>query len=538
MNKRNLLICGLLALGVTSTAVALVGCNAPEEEVPDIKETVRYSEETNPYAELTWQEIATIDDWGKKLTEAPISYQFEGSYSEAYQGNYHRDYLYMNCYEDGSLHATYGANSNYYGYWTNVDRRGNQDLVLHVLNYNGSEYNSGIYDLVCDEANSEYYDFASNIHNPLNGGRTVTISGYRYSPVKSLEVTTSDQSSGCIIGDDMNYTGLVVKVNRENGKSIAIDEESYKDSTCRVKFEGFDSSEAGDIDIKVSYVNTEISTTYKVKVVGVTAIELNTTKVIKEFNVGDKINTDGLIINATRDDGVVAVLGVDKCEEKCSGEAGESVPVTISFQGIEESYNVKIKPVVLNGELDNGNKITVKLVSLTDCEYTVGGKTYRLNYSKSNVSGTTYCMLSKPESADIPAAVWEEINTNYVILAAEGAIKVSKMIAYSIPDSGDGDTPGTPRYENEPMLGIGGGTEQRTLVIDSAAGTATISYKYWYAGHTDTFVCKYTLENGVLTLTEEISKQVGGSGAQFQNLHKVWTLQSDGTALRTPFVSG
>ena len=73
---------------------------------------------------------------------------------------------------------------------------------------------------------------------------------------------------------------------------------------------------------------------------GVTAIELNTTKVIKEFNVGDKINTDGLIINATRDDGVVAVLGVDKCEVKCSGEAGESVPVTISFQGIEESYNV------------------------------------------------------------------------------------------------------------------------------------------------------------------------------------------------------
>ena len=68
MNKRYLLIGGLLAVSVTACAFALAGCNqTPEEQVPEIKETVRYSEKTNPYAELTWQEIKDIDDWSDKV---------------------------------------------------------------------------------------------------------------------------------------------------------------------------------------------------------------------------------------------------------------------------------------------------------------------------------------------------------------------------------------------------------------------------------------------------------------------------------------
>lgn len=544
MKKRYLFIGGLTVLCVASSALALAACDntVPEEQVPTITERIRYTEKTNPYAELTWEQYANIDDWAKKQTESPVYYQFEGSYSEAYQGNYSRDYLYMNCYEDGSVHGMVRntANGNriedYLGYWTNVNSRGKENLVLHILSYNGGEYNMGMYDVVCDMQTGGYYDFASNIAISKWGNqRTMSISGYRYSPVESLTIETSEASSGCIIGDKMNYSGLVVKVNRQNGKSIAIDEESYTDPTCRVKFTGFNSAEAGDSEVTVSYVNTEISATYTVKVMGVTDIELNATEVIKEYKVGDKIDTTGLVITATREDGVKTELGVDKCEVSCSGEAGDEVPVKVSFTKgetpIEKSYNVKISPIVLTGKV-NEKDATLKLTTVEKCEYTVGSDKYDLNYSKSNLNGATYCNLSKPDGSSISAEVWDAMEKNFVIDVEEGTLKVSKMVVYTIPDSGDGSTPGTPRYENEPMPGIGGGTEIRTLVIDESAGTATISYKYWYAGQTDTFVCRYTIQDGIVTLTELIDRKVGGSGAQFANLHKTWKINEDGTATK------
>lgn len=543
MNKRKLLIGGLCVVCVASTAAALAGCaKTPEEQVPTITERVRYTEASNPYAELEWKEFADIDDWEEKQTSAPVYYQFEGSYSEAYQGNYSRDYLYMNCYEDGSVHGkvrnTANGNriENYYGYWTNVNSRGKENLVLNILSYNGGEYNQGMYEIVCDTTTG-YYDFASNIAISKWGNqRTMSISGYRYSPVESLTVSTSEASSGCIIGDEMNYSGLVVTVNRENGKSIAIDEESYKDPTCRVKFEGFDSSEAGDIDVKVSYVDTEVSTTYKVKVMGITDIELDATEVVKTYNVGDKIDTTGLVVTATREDGVKTVIGVNKCTVTCSGDAGKATPVNVEFQGYTKSYNVEINPIVLNGKVGEKDA-TLKLVSTTACEYELGGVKYELNYGRSLLNGTTYCKLSRPEGSSITDAVWDAMDNNFVINVEEGTLAVSKLVVYTISSEGDGSTPGTERYENEPCTAIGGGTEQRTLMVDETTGTATLSYKYWYAGQTDTFVCKYEIKDGVLTLTELVSSQVGGNRTNFNSIHKTWKLNADGTANRDPLRS-
>ncbi len=78
------------------------------------------------------------------------------------------------------------------------------------------------------------------------------------------------------------------------------------------------------------------------------------------------------------------------------------------------------------------------------------------------------------------------------------------------------------------MPGIGGNTEQRVIFLDSETKEATISYKYWYAAHTDTFICKYTLEGDILTFTDLVKVvQVGGNGSQYGNLHKTWRLTDD-----------
>lgn len=610
MNKRYLIIGALLTLGVTCSAVALAGCEPPEEKVPEITEKVRYSEKTNPYAELLWNEFPDIDDWAAKQTDAPIYYQFEGSYSEAYQGNYNRDYLYMNCYEDGSLHATWGGRNNYYGYWTNVDKRGNQDLVLHVLNYNGSEYNSGIYDLVCDKTNADYYEYSSNIYNTLNGGRTITISGYHYSPIKSLEITTSPENTDYIINDSFTTKGLVVTVNRENGKSIAIDQESFGKSDCRVKFSGFDGKTEGEQEIKVNYIYTDVEATYKVSVLGIKSIavdaakgkvnyhvgdefdknglsvvatrtddkkvnvdstsrrlkyegfdakeatdkqtitvkldntysatfdikvyaidklEIDASQAKKEYFVGDKVSKDNIKVMATFKDGVtdeVAAARFD-IEDFDSSRAVESQTVNVAFQGLKKPFTVKIVAPEFKGTGKYGaekGEVKIKVVTPDECEYTYKGKTITLNYKTMNAAGKTIYNLSLPAGSSVSEDEFNSLHKQYILDKEDFSLTMATV--YEIPSDDR-------RAEQEPMPGIGGNTEQRFIIIDEEAQTATITYKYWYASNTDTFVCKYTIENGVLTFTQLVKiEQIGGGGASFDKLYKTWTLKDNYEALK------
>lgn len=620
MKKRYLLIGGLMVLGVTASALALAACDTkvPEEEVPAVTERIRYTDKTNPYAEVEWQDIAGLEDWGEKMKTAPIYYQFEGSYSEAYQGDYSRNFLYMNCYEDGSLHATYGGNENYYGFWTNVDKRGKETLVLHILNYNGKEYNSGIYESVCDAKSDEYYEYASTVvWAPSWGTRTVMINGYHYSPVKSLKVTTTEQNTNFILNDGFSTKGLVVNVERENGKSIAIDEQSFGKSDCRVQFSGFDGSEEGDKEITVKYIYTDIETKYSVNVMGITGIEIDASKgktsyhvgdsidktglkitatrkdnkkvdvssdsnrceylgfdasaatdkqtitvkldgeyeatydisvigikslaidakdVKKEFFVGDKLDTENLIVKATFLDNETDDIELKRCEFEGfdSGSAVESQTVKVKFQGLEQTYDVKIVAPVFSGTAKYGDKtgeVKIKIVTPDECEFTYDGKTVDLNYRTRNIAGKTVYNIILPEGSDLTEEAFNSLHKNYILDKADFSLAMATV--YEIPSSGDGDTPGTPRYENEPHY-IGGGTEQRFILIDEKENTATITYKYWYAGQTDTFVCRYTIEGDTLTLTELVSSQLGWGGASFGGLHKTWTLHDDGTATRNP----
>ncbi len=341
MKKRLLLLCCLMTVALAVCALFAVGCGPTEEEVPEITETVRYSEKTNPYAELTWQEYKDIDDWGKKQKEAPIYYQFEGSYSEAYQGNYSRTFLYMNCYEDGSLHATFG-NENYYGFWTNVDRRGRTNVVLHIVRYNDREYNGGVYESVCEAMTHEYYEYSSTIIWDSFGTRTVLISGGHYSPVKSL--TVSGGQTKAMVGDDFSTDGLKVTVTREDGKSTDIDEQSFPQNDCRVKFSGYDSTTEGNHEITVTYINTDVTATYNCEVFGLGGISVDASEAKTTYYIGDTLDTKGLAIKADRNDGEKVSLAAKRCkfEGFDTSKAAESLAVKIKFADFETTYNIKV----------------------------------------------------------------------------------------------------------------------------------------------------------------------------------------------------
>ena len=632
MKKRYLIFGVLLALSLSLFCLAFAGCDEdkPKEKVPEITERVRYSDKTNPFAELTWQEYIDLFDtdeqtageyWQDKMANAAIYYQFEGSYSEAYQGNYSRTFLYMNCYEDGSLHATYG-NENYYGYWTNVDKRNNMSLVLHIVRYNDKEYNNGIYESVCDSYVHNYYEYASTVIWNQWGTRTVLIYGSHYSPVKSL--TVSGGQTKYMLGESFSTTGLAVTVTRENGKSIDIDEQSFPQKDCRVKFAGFDAKKKGKKTVTVSHVYSDVTTSYDVEVVGIKSIaadakdaktkyhlgdafettgivvtatredgetaeikpekckfegydaskegkqtvtisysvdvtetdgegnetttplkfetnfevevvgvksfEIDASNAPKEFFVGDKLSTDGLVVKATFKDDVTDVIAADRCTFTGfdSGSATDSQTVTVGFQGFEQTYDVKIIAPTFKGTGNyNGTsgEIGITILSPQECDVTFGNKTARLNYKTMNADGKTVYNLVRPAGdTSLTDDEWKGLHKQYIFDREE--LTLAMTTVYEIPSNGAN------RQSQEPMPGIGGNTELRYIFVDKEAGTATITYKYWYAANTDTFVCKYTLEEGVLTFTECISSKVGGNNSQFANLYKTWTLGDDFSAVK------
>ncbi len=528
MNKRYLLIGGLLAVSVTACAFALAGCNqTPEEQVPEIKETVRYSEKTNPYAEVTWQEIKDIDDWSDKILNSPVYYQFEGSYSEAYQGNYSRTYMYMNCYEDGSMHATYG-NANYYGFWTNVDATGTETLILHILRVNDQEYNHGNYKSVCEAKTGDFYEYQVPVYVLDNGGRTAFINGYHYSPVESITVENAPDKY--ILGDEFSTTGLVVNVTRENGKSMAIDKDSYGKSDCRVQFSGFDSNKKGEGEVTVTYINTEITATYPYTVMGIKSVDFNFEDATKEYYVGDSFDTTGVVVTATRDDDEVVEVPASRWEVKGfdSKRSIDKQTLTIKFGEFSDTYDVAILPLEFEGQI-GGKDITIKYLSTATCELYGEGypaEGYRFGYKQADLGDVKVIILSYTEDSKMPEEEWQVLPKTYNMNLDNGTYEVYGAATYEIPWDGDD------RNKYEPMPGIGGGTTFRYIrLLDD--NTAILSYRYYYDSNIDTFKVKYTRGGNVITFTECLEQAVQGSGKNYDGLQKVWTLNDDnGTATR------
>lgn len=521
--KKKILITCLLALTLSLGALAWTGCGcSPEEEkdppAPKPSEAVTFSNDTNPYASKTWQEYKDLCDWTKKAETDKVYYQFEGSYSEAYNGDYSRTYLYMNCYEDGLLHATYrkknsNSSENYYGYWTNLDKKGNTNIILHIIRYNDKEYNDGVYESVVDNFDSDYYEYSSSIIWNQWGTRTVLIYGFHYSPVKSVAVDPAGATTKYKVGDNLSEAGVGITVTRENGRSSRI-ENPHENPKC--VFTGYDKSKAGKQTITVSYDGKE--DTYDVDVTGVKTLTVDTSAARTEYDVGDNLDTNGIKASVVYDDGSVKDLKASDLSFKGFDAAAPTAKqtVTVEYFGKSATYDITVKAPTYKGTGKYGEtkgEVSVKLDTAKQCTVTFNGKSAKCAYSMSD-GIITLGALAEGETG-VTADEWQSLHKQYSLNRADYSLAISER--YEIKD--------------EIMGSIPGGTVQRYLIIDEAKGECKLTYKYWYASNTDTFVCKYTKEGNTLTLTEKVSQHLGGGGASFEKLPKTFTLNGDGTAV-------
>ena len=467
MNKKILATAmSVLTLATCGAALTACGPTAPIETETEII----FNDKNNPYSELSWQDYSVFGTPSFNELTVPVVYQFEGSYSEAYQGDYSREYLYINCYEDGLLYGTLGG-SGIYGYWTNRDRRDREQFVLHILRHGNSEYNDGNYDMLADPITDEgdYYEYSSSFTwNRGWGIRTVLIFGYKYTPIKEMTLDTSEVKTEYVMGERIDTSGLKINVTRENGKTTQLDDISANNG---IRIFGFDSSRESDAN-----------------------------------------------------------------------------KVTVRFRNIVASFDVKIiaptytgKGVYNNEQID----MSVKLTTPEDCTVTFDGKTANCKYTKSTILGQQVCTFMKPDSEEDPDIdlgltdeEWASLHKRYVLTRDEETdtfnLEAFLTQIYTIPTwnsdfpSFDGDV----RTNFEPMFNRipGGNTEQRQIVLDSKTGVATLTYKYWNAGTTDTFELKYTLEDGVLTFTEQV-RGSSGNGVTFADLYKEYVVTDDGIAI-------
>lgn len=529
MKKKFLLIGALVCMLAACCAFAFIGCDDNEREDP---EGITYSEATNPYAEKTWEEYGDLFDWGAKWDSDPVVYVFEGSYSEAYQGNYSRTYLYMNCYEDGSLHAQYGW-ENYYGYWTNVDNYGREQLVLHLVRYNDGEYNNGVYESVVSPYDSAYYEYSSSVIWNQWGTRTVLIFGFRYSPVTAVTLDTSKVKTEYMLGESLNTAGLGVTVTRENGASALVEEVSGQ--YTHVNYEGFDSNKAGTQTVTVSYDREKSATaTYDVNVIGVESVDIDVSAAKTEYSVGDGFDASGITVVETYENGVTKTVPGDQLtvEGFDTSAAAENQEVTVSWRGESASFTVNVTAPVFKGNTTyNGSStsMTVTILTPDTCSVQFSGKTVTAAYDIREIAGKTIYFLSAPEDGIVGSSEEEWAGLTKTFTADKAAGTLAGIAAYVVPND-DGLTDlGAGRDTYEVMPGISGGTTNRYVLIDEAAGECTVTYKYYNDTCIDTFVAKYTLSGNTLTLTDVVSQQVSASGKSFADLVKTYTLNEDGT---------
>ena len=145
-------------------------------------------------------------------------------------------------------------------------------------------------------------------------------------------------------GNELDLTGLVVKGIYSDGSEKELGASDYRVS-------GYDSAKVGEQTITVTVLgdNGAVFTgTFTVTVKSLPApatfrISLDVTNVKKVYEVGEELDTTGLIVNITYSTGETGTVDLKDCEISGfdSSKPGK-VWVKVSYLGVDESYEVQI----------------------------------------------------------------------------------------------------------------------------------------------------------------------------------------------------
>lgn len=156
--------------------------------------------------------------------------------------------------------------------------------------------------------------------------------------INSISISVKPNITTYFIGDTLDTTGLKLSVSYSNGSSKTISS-GYTTSA--------DLNTAGSKTVTVSYSGKTTTFTITVQSPVVSELGISTQASKKQYYVGDKLDTSGLTISATYNNGSTKTITsgfTTSCDLSTSG----TKTVTVSYGGKSTSYQVTVQDVVIS----------------------------------------------------------------------------------------------------------------------------------------------------------------------------------------------
>ena len=172
------------------------------------------------------------------------------------------------------------------------------------------------------------------------GGKTCTFNvTVKAIEVTSLEIKTNPTKTEYFVGDALDTTGLTLTATYNNGTTETI----TSGFTCSPTY----LSKSGTQTITVSYGGKACKFDVTVNAVEITKIEVKTNPNKMEYFVGETLNTTGLVLLATYNNGTTRdITSGYTCTPTKLETAGEQT-IKVSYYGKTCEFKVTVKPVEL-----------------------------------------------------------------------------------------------------------------------------------------------------------------------------------------------
>jgi len=218
--------------------------------------------------------------------------------------------------------------------------------------------------------------------------------------LQSIAVTTQPTKTEYTVGDTLNTAGMVVTATYSDGSTAVIPA-----GTGGYTMSSFDSSTAGDKTITVSYEGKTTTFTVKVNLPGKTlaSIAVTTQPTKTEYTVGESLNTAGMVVTATYNDGSTAAVTSYNTSGFSSSTAGQKT-VTVTYNGKTTTFTVTV--------ISAGQPVSVTGVTLTNKTLNlIAGQSGKLNYTIA------------PDNATNKNVTWTSSPTTVATVAADGTVR-------------------------------------------------------------------------------------------------------------------
>ena len=157
---------------------------------------------------------------------------------------------------------------------------------------------------------------------------------------ESIAIAANPVKTSYFVGDKLDTEGLTLSVTYNNGSTQTIN----SGFTCSP--ESF--SEAGVQSVTVTYEGKTSSFDVEVEEVVVSDISIKTTPSKTSYYVGDKLNTTGLTLTATYNNGSTQVIdGGFTCSTESLTKAGTQ-SITVTYGDKTANFNVSVSEIVLS----------------------------------------------------------------------------------------------------------------------------------------------------------------------------------------------